>query len=108
MRALEVDPAALAALGADVSRFVDEWYRDLDGRAIAPRSDGGRSAELFDVPLPEDGLGADAFALLPTIADHARAQNGRFFGYVLGSGEPVAALGDAVASALNQNITAWR
>jgi aromatic-L-amino-acid decarboxylase len=31
-----------------------------------------------------------------------------FFGYVMGSGEPVAALGDFFASVLNQNATAWR
>jgi aromatic-L-amino-acid decarboxylase len=28
--------------------------------------------------------------------------------YVLGSGEPVAAVGDLYASVLNQNVTAWR
>src|SRR5262249_23571765 len=46
-------------------------------------------------------------ALADVIA-HSRAQNGRFFGYVLGSAEPVAALADFVASVLNQNMTAWR
>ena len=35
-------------------------------------------------------------------------QNGRFFGYVLGSGEPVGAVADLLASVLNQNVTAWR
>jgi glutamate/tyrosine decarboxylase-like PLP-dependent enzyme len=40
--------------------------------------------------------------------DHSRAQNGRFFGYVQGPGEPVAALGDLFASIINQNMTAWR
>jgi glutamate/tyrosine decarboxylase-like PLP-dependent enzyme len=32
----------------------------------------------------------------------------RFFGYALGSGEPVGAVADLVASVLNQNVTAWR
>jgi glutamate/tyrosine decarboxylase-like PLP-dependent enzyme len=40
--------------------------------------------------------------------EHGRAQNGRFFGYVQGPGEAVAALGDLFASILNQNMTAWR
>ena len=40
--------------------------------------------------------------------DSSRAQNGRFFGYVLGSGEPVGATADLLASVLNQNVTAWR
>ena len=38
----------------------------------------------------------------------SRVQNGRFFGYVLGSGEPVGAVADLLASVLNQNVTAWR
>jgi len=38
----------------------------------------------------------------------SRAQNGRFFGYVLGSGDPVGAVADLLASVLNQNVTAWR
>ena len=42
------------------------------------------------------------------IAENARAGNGRFFADVLGSGEPVAALGDRYASVLNQNVTSWR
>jgi aromatic-L-amino-acid/L-tryptophan decarboxylase len=42
------------------------------------------------------------------VARHSRAGNGRFFGYVMGSGEPVGALGDLFASVINQNGTAWR
>jgi hypothetical protein len=38
----------------------------------------------------------------------SRAPSARFFGYVLGPGEPVAALADLLASVLNQNVTAWR
>ena len=39
---------------------------------------------------------------------YSRAQNGRSFGYVLGSGEPSAAVADLLCSVLNQNVTAWR
>lgn len=49
-----------------------------------------------------------AFDALGDVIAHCRAQNGRFFGYVQGSGDPIAALGDLVASILTQNITAWR
>jgi glutamate/tyrosine decarboxylase-like PLP-dependent enzyme len=49
-----------------------------------------------------------AFDALDDVIAHCRAQNGRFFGYVQGSGDPIAALGDLVASILTQNITAWR
>jgi aromatic-L-amino-acid decarboxylase len=37
-----------------------------------------------------------------------RSPSPRFYGYVLGCGEPVAALADLLASILNQNVTAWR
>jgi glutamate/tyrosine decarboxylase-like PLP-dependent enzyme len=45
---------------------------------------------------------------LARVAAHSRAGNGRFFGYVFGSGEPVGALADFYASVLNQNLAAWR
>src|SRR5690242_11930792 len=53
-------------------------------------------------------MGEEALANLPEIIRLSRAQNGRFFGYVLGSGEPVGAIADLLASVLNQNVTAWR
>jgi glutamate/tyrosine decarboxylase-like PLP-dependent enzyme len=60
------------------------------------------------VELPEHGMGDEAFDALRDVIAHCRAQNGRFLGYVQGSGDPVAALGDLLASILTQNITAWR
>ncbi len=53
-------------------------------------------------------MGDRALAALKDAIAHSRTQNGRFFGYVQGPGEPVAALGDLLASILNQNMTAWR
>ena len=63
---------------------------------------------LFSAPLPETGLGEAALNALRDVIRLSRAQNGRFFGYVLGSGEPVGAVADLLASVLNQNVTAWR
>src|ERR1039457_4362651 len=37
-----------------------------------------------------------------------RVTGPRFFGYVLGAGEPISAAADLLASVLNQNVTAWR
>jgi glutamate/tyrosine decarboxylase-like PLP-dependent enzyme len=42
------------------------------------------------------------------VVEGSRAQNGRFLGYVLGSGEPAGAAADLLASVLNQNLTGWR
>ena len=84
------------------------YLERLDESPIRPASSGAETIELFSGPLPEAGLGAAALDDLRAVADHSRTGNGRFFGYVMGSGEPVAALGDLFASVINQNGTAWR
>ena len=53
-------------------------------------------------------MGEEALRELQEVVGNSRAQNGRFFGYVLGSGEPVGATAEILASVLNQNGTAWR
>ena len=53
-------------------------------------------------------MGAAALDDLQSVIDASRLPNPRFFGYVLGSGEPIAAAADLLASVLNQNVTAWR
>ncbi len=58
--------------------------------------------------MPEQGLAGKAADQLAGVVQHSRAQNGRFYGYVLGSGDPVAAVADILCSVLNQNVTAWR
>ena len=80
----------------------------LDAAPIRPASSGQETLDLFAGPLPETGLGDAALDDLRAVAQHSRTGNGRFFGYVMGSGEPVAALGDLFASVINQNGTAWR
>jgi len=59
-------------------------------------------------PAPSKAC-ADRPSMHWTLSSICRAPRARaFFGYVLGSGEPVAALADLLASVLNQNVTAWR
>ena len=53
-------------------------------------------------------MGAAALDDLHAVIDASRLPNPRSFGYVLGSGEPIAAAADLLASVLNQNVTAWR
>jgi aromatic-L-amino-acid decarboxylase len=86
-----------------------EYLAGLDARAIFPQTSGPTTQALFAASAaPEDGLGLAALDELPQVLAHSRAQNGRFFGYVLGSGDPVAASADLLASVLNQNVTSWR
>src|SRR4029078_1813171 len=59
-------------------------------------------------PVPQQGLKGAALDALTDVLQMSRLPTPRFFGYVLVSREPVAALGDLLASVLNQNVTAWR
>ncbi len=69
----------------------------------------GRETEgMFFGSAPERGLGMAALDHLATVIEGVRPSGPRFFGYVHGSGEPVAAAADLLASVLNQNVTAWR
>jgi aromatic-L-amino-acid/L-tryptophan decarboxylase len=85
-----------------------DYLAGIDQRPCIPNISGVEVKRLFEGPLPEDGLGPEALDDLSKVVGASRAQGPRFFGYVLGSGEPVAAGADLLASVLNQNVTAWR
>jgi aromatic-L-amino-acid/L-tryptophan decarboxylase len=108
MKPLETSPDDFRRLAADVVELSAEYLASLDARSTFPRISGVEAEKIFSLELPEQGMAEKAFADLRDVVAHARTQNGRFFGYVQGPGEPVAALGDLLASILNQNMTAWR
>lgn len=90
-----------------VSELAVGLLAELRQRPSFPDITGEESLKLFVQPLPEEGAGAAAFEDLQKVIDASRLPNPRFFGYVLGSGEPIAAAADLLASVLNQNVTAW-
>ena len=108
MNPLELSAEHFQGLARDVVIRASEYLSSLDARSVFPQTSGTETERLFADVLPEKGLGDRAFDALENVVAHSRAQNGRFFGYVQGSGDPVAALGDLMASVLNQNMTAWR
>jgi aromatic-L-amino-acid/L-tryptophan decarboxylase len=108
MSLLEIAPDEFRRLAAEVTEIAAEYLSTLDSRPVFPKTSGQETHPLFQAPLPEDAMGARAVTHLHDVVDHSRVQNGRFFGYVLGSGEPVGAIADFLASILNQNVTAWR
>ena len=105
---LELSPEDFDLLAERVCRTASEYLAGLDRRASFPAISGAATAGVFEQPLPEQGAGSAVLDDLAVIADHSRPGNARFFAYVLGSGEPVVAIGDMYASVLNQNVTAWR
>ncbi|MDY7232126.1 pyridoxal phosphate-dependent decarboxylase family protein [Hyalangium rubrum] len=108
MNALELSPEEFRRLADRITALAEQWLVTLDSRRIAPALTGADTEASFAEGLPEVGLKEAALDSLPLLLEGARAGNARFLGYVLGSGEPVGALGDFLASVLNQNITAWR
>ena len=108
MRPLEISDVEFRRLAAEVIELSAEYLSTLDTRSIFPPTDGVESEQVLALDAPEKGMGQQALATLREVMARARAQNGRFFGYVQGPGEPIAALGDLFASILNQNMTAWR
>jgi aromatic-L-amino-acid decarboxylase len=108
MNLLEISTDEFRRLAARATEIAAGYLDALDSQPIAPKASGAETQTLFCTPLPETGVGAEAFNEIPKILKLSRAQNARFFGYVLGSGEPVGAIADLLASVLNQNVTAWR
>src|SRR5947199_9674935 len=108
MSLVEVPPHEFRRLAAEVTEIAADYLSSLDLRPVFPKASGEETRHLFQAPLPEDAMGANAFTYLHDVVDHSRAQNGRFFGYVLGTGEPVGAIADLLASVLNPNATACR
>ncbi|MGC2448717.1 MAG: aminotransferase class V-fold PLP-dependent enzyme [Candidatus Sulfotelmatobacter sp.] len=108
MNSLEISTDQFRRIAGRITRLAADYLGELDRRPISPQTTGQVSVRAFNTPLPEQGIAEDALNDLHAVIDSSRAQNGRFFGYVLGSGEPVGATADLLASVLNQNVTAWR
>lgn len=93
-----------------IDLMAEALEREPEDPVLRPTT-GEEVHALLAAPLPRQGQPAGD--VLREAADlfhrHGR-RNGhpRFFGYVCGSADPVGALADALASLLNQNVTAWR
>jgi aromatic-L-amino-acid decarboxylase len=108
MNAMEISPETFSRLTEKITQLAADYLRSLDSRPTFPSTSGAEVERLFHADVPERGMGVDALEKLQDVIEHSRVQNGRFFGYVLGSGEPVGAVADLLASVLNQNVTGWR
>ncbi|RWA60952.1 pyridoxal-dependent decarboxylase [Mesorhizobium sp.] len=108
MRALEISNQDLSRLADEAMDLARSYWASLDDRPAYPSTSGKETTEFFSRPWAEEGRGRDVLHDFKLIAAHARPSTGRFFAYVLGSGEPVGALGELLAAVLNQNVTSWR
>jgi glutamate/tyrosine decarboxylase-like PLP-dependent enzyme len=110
---LDMTPDEFRSLGYAAVDQIAGWLERLPDLPVTVDETPAdtRRALQSDATLPE--AGTDAGALLDQAArllfDHSLF-NGhpRFFGYITSSPAPIGALGDLLASAVNQNVGAWR
>jgi aromatic-L-amino-acid/L-tryptophan decarboxylase len=107
MLPLQVSADEFRSLAERVSALSTDFLAGLDNRQTVSATSAIDTA-AFDLPLPEKGIGEAILRDLEALTEHVRAPTGRRLPYVLGSGDPIGALGDFYASVLNQNVTAWR
>jgi aromatic-L-amino-acid/L-tryptophan decarboxylase len=108
MQELGIPDRELSELAEAVLDLARDYWSGLDQRPTYPDTTGEETERLFSRAWVEDGRGREILDDFKTIADRSRPTGPRFFGYVVGSGEPVSTLSELLAATLNQNVTSWR
>jgi glutamate/tyrosine decarboxylase-like PLP-dependent enzyme len=108
MNSLVLSQAEYEAVFERIMRISLEYLATIPERQSFPSVSGEDTESWFRQALPEQGMGSAALDDLAKVIDACRPNSPRFFGYVFGSCEPVAAATDLLTSVLNQNTTAWR
>ncbi len=105
---------SLEAFGAQLRQAAEvvlRLHQGLDRGRITPRADQTEIAALFAEPLPEEPQ--PVATVLEEVEERILARSvfsltPRFFGYVNGSGNQVAVLGELLAAAANQICAKWQ
>jgi glutamate/tyrosine decarboxylase-like PLP-dependent enzyme len=108
MNPLVLDQAKYEEIYQRITQLSLEYLAAVPELPTFPQVSARDVESWFSRELPEQAAGDAVFEELRHVMQGSRPNSPRFFGYVFGSGEPVAAAGDLLASVLNQNTTAWR
>jgi len=109
MSRLELPPDEFWRVAGHILGLANDYLGELDSLpTFPPDASGSDLMQAFAEPLPQEGAREDALVALMGVVRWSRPPSPRFFGYVLGSGDPIAACADLLASVMNQNVTAWR
>jgi aromatic-L-amino-acid decarboxylase len=108
---LDLTPAQRRELGRAALEWVLAWFDGTGSRPLYPAAGAMELRDAVRSAVPSEG--SDPLRVLETFARHiapGSRDNGhpRMFGYVQSSGSFVGAIGDFLASAINQNVTSWR
>ena len=107
----DLSPEDFARLGERLTELMIEAFEAERSEPVLKPITGSELRALLDEPLPLQGSAPDD--ILSEWRDHVlpycrRNGHPRFFGYVCTTADPLGVLADAMASALNQPVTAWR
>ena len=107
---LDLDRESLHAL---LTRAAASVVAELDAARVGPvfasAPSAARMHALLDAPLPEEGEPLeDVLDACDAVLAAGRRTAPTFFGYVQSPATPVGVVADLLASAADQNVTAWR
>ena len=91
-------------------QLVLRLYGGLERSRITPAKSRQEIASLFDEPLPDEPQAMEAILReveAKIVANSTLCLSPRFFGYINGSGNQAAIVGDLLASAMNQICAKW-
>lgn len=107
----DLAPESLRALLQQMSEFIVEAFAAEPHDPIMSPIAGQQLRAHFSAAAPRAGTPpTDVIRECRELLRNGVRKNGhpRFFAYVCGSADPIGVLADMLASALNQNVTAWR
>ncbi len=91
-------------------QIIRELYEEKLDRHVFPGKTPGEIQEIFDEPLPENGL--EISELLKKVEEDVIGSatmnvGPHYYGYITGGGNQVAILAEMISAALNQNNLKW-
>jgi aromatic-L-amino-acid decarboxylase len=98
-------------LGRAVTKIISDYARRLEELHVTSTATPADLLNLFDEPLPREGVEADAILekFVRDIIPHAmQIPSPRYYGLFNPTPLPIGVWADALASAINQNGAAWR
>src|SRR5262245_7679302 len=110
---IEMTAAEFRAAGHELVDRISEWMSNLADGVVTPDESPDAVRQVMNATRALPQSGTDARPLLGDAASllfRHSLFNGhpRFFGYITSSPAPIGVLGDLLASAVNQNVGAWR
>lgn len=107
---LDISDEAISELTTRAVELVTDYFKHISELPIFPQTSAEKIAEQFPVLLADEPESLDRlFADMHKVIEGSR-HNGhpRFFGYIASPSTPIGAFADLIASAINQNVPAWR